>query len=82
VLRRDLANEHDPNAIAVDLSDGQQLGWVPREVAAELAEEIDAGQTWSALILRERRASPREPRSGVTMLLARAPGIVLRPYGS
>jgi hypothetical protein len=82
VLRRDAANEHDPNAIAVNLPDGQQLGWVPREVAAELAEEIDAGETWSALILRERRASPRDPRSGLTMLFARAPGIVLRPYGS
>jgi hypothetical protein len=28
--------------------------------------------------LRERRASPRDPRSGVTMLLAPAPEIELR----
>jgi HIRAN domain len=82
VLRRDAGNEHDPNAIAVDLPGGPQLGWVPRELAAELAEEIDSGETWSALILRERRASPRDPRSGVTMLLARASGIVLRDHGS
>jgi HIRAN domain len=70
ILRRDAANEHDPNAIAVDTEAGEQLGWVPRELAAELAGELDAGHTWSALALREQRASPRDPRTGVTMLLA------------
>src|SRR5687768_8698222 len=34
VLLRDAANPHDPNAIAVDLASGEQLGWVPREHAA------------------------------------------------
>ena len=38
--------------------------------AAELAPELDAGRPWSALVLREQRASPRDPRSGLTMLLA------------
>ena len=76
-LRRDPANEHDPYAIAVHLAGGGQLGWVPREVAAQLAPELDAGTTWSALALRESRASPRDPRSGLTMLLARAPRIEL-----
>ncbi len=80
-LRRDLDNAHDPNAIAVHTAGGEQLGWVPREVAAELAPEIDAGQAWSAVVLRDRRVSPRDPRSGLTMLLARGPGIVLEPYG-
>jgi hypothetical protein len=75
-LRRDPANEHDPNAIAVD-ADGPQLGWVPRDLAAELAPKLDAGEPWSALVLRERRASPRDPRTGVTMLLANAPAIDL-----
>jgi hypothetical protein len=56
----------------------EQVGWVPREVAAELAPELDAGRTWSAVALREQRASPREPRSGLTMLLAAAPAIELR----
>ncbi|MEY2534730.1 MAG: hypothetical protein QOF29_2640 [bacterium] len=78
-LRRDRGNEHDGNAIAVDHGDGAaQLGWVPRELAAELAPELDAGATWSALALREQRPSPRDPRSGVTMLLARAAGIALQ----
>ena len=77
-LRRDPGNPHDPNAIAVDLPGGPQLGWVPREVAAEIAAELDRGVPWSAVVLRERRASPRDPRTGVTMLLAPAPAIVLR----
>ena len=67
------ANEHDADAIAVDTPDGAQLGWVPRELAAELAPELDAGAPWSAVALREQRASPRDPRTGVTMLLAAAP---------
>ena len=74
MLRRDAANPHDPNAIAVHVAGGEQLGWVPRELAAELAPDLDAGRPWSAVVLRERRASPRDPRTGVTMLLAPAPG--------
>jgi hypothetical protein len=77
-LRRDPGNPHDPNAIAVDLPGGEQLGWVPREVAAEIAGELDRGAAWSAVVLRERRGSPRLPRTGLTMLLAPAPSIVLR----
>jgi hypothetical protein len=77
VLRRDPANVHDANAIAVDTAAGEQLGWVPRELAAELAPRLDAGEAWSAVALRETRASPRDPRTAVTMLLAAAPAIAL-----
>lgn len=80
-LRRDADNPHDPNAIAVHVENGEQLGWVPRELAAELAGDLDAGRPWAALVLRERRASPREPRTGVTMLLAPAPAVGLRTIG-
>jgi hypothetical protein len=76
-LRRDPANEHDPNAIAVHLASGEQIGWVPRELAAEIAPALDAGEAWSALALREQRRSPRDPRTGVTMLLARARAVAL-----
>lgn len=68
-LRRDPDNEHDPHAIAV-LAGGEQVGWVPRELAAEIAPQLDRGAAWSAIVLREQRASPRDPRSGLTMLLA------------
>jgi HIRAN domain len=77
LLRRDPGNPHDPNAIAVDGRDGEQLGWIPRELAAELAGELDAGRPWSAVVLREQRASPRDPRTGITILLAAAPAIEL-----
>jgi hypothetical protein len=77
ILRRDPDNPHDPNAIEV-LAGGRQIGWVPRELAAELAPEMDAGHPWSAVVLREQRASPRDPRSGLTMLLAPAEQIELR----
>lgn len=77
-LRRDPGNEHDPNAIAVHAGGGEQLGWVPREIAAELAPELDAGKPWSAVVLREQRPSPRDPRSGLTMLLAPAAELRLR----
>ena len=62
-LRRDPGNEHDANAIEVHAG-GAQVGFVPRELAAELAAELDAGRPWSAVVLREQRASPRDPRSG------------------
>jgi hypothetical protein len=68
-LRRDPDNPHDANAIAV-LAGGAQVGWVPREVAAELAGDLDAGRPWAAVVLRELRPSPRDPRKGITMLLA------------
>ena len=68
-LRRDPANEHDANAIMV-LAGGELIGFVPRELAEELAPELDAGRPWSAVSLREARPSPRDPRTGVTMLLA------------
>src|SRR5512134_3317036 len=48
---------HDANAIAVELPGGEQLGFVPRELAAELAPRFDAGEAWSAVALRESRAS-------------------------
>ena len=77
-LRREQANEHDANAIAVH-GGGAQLGFVPAELAAEIAPSLDAGEPWSAIVLREQSASPRDPRTGVTMLLAPAPEIELLP---
>jgi hypothetical protein len=79
-LRRDPENEHDPNAIGVHAG-GSQVGWVPREVAAELAPELDEDRPWSALVLREQRRSPRDPRHGLTMLLAPSEKLELRVAG-
>jgi hypothetical protein len=65
-LRPEPTNPHDPSAIAVDLADGIPLGYVPREYTLDVVG-------WSALVLRERRRSPRDPRDGLTMLLSREP---------
>jgi hypothetical protein len=54
------------------------VGWVPREIAADLAPVLDAGAPWAAIVLREHRASPRDPRTGLTMLLAPSVAIELR----
>jgi hypothetical protein len=81
-LRRDPANEHDPNAIAVHAANGgAQVGWVPREIAVELAADLDEGRPWAAVVLREQRRSPRDRRHGLTMLLAPGEGIELVPRG-
>jgi len=77
VLRRDPGNEHDPNAVTVLVAGGAQLGFVPRDLAVDLAPKLDAGEPWSAVVLREQRASPRDPRTGVTMLLAPGDGVEL-----
>jgi hypothetical protein len=74
VLRPEPTNEHDPHAVAVDLPEGTPLGYVPRE----LNTRVDAG--WHAVVLRERRRTPRDPRDGLTMLLAAEP-IELRVRG-
>lgn len=76
-LCRDAANPHDANAIVVETPAGV-LGFVPRELAAELAPLLDAGEPFAAVVLRERRDSPRDPRTGVTMLLGPGERIELR----
>ena len=59
-LRRDPANEHDPNAIAV-LADGEQVGWVPRAIAEEIAPAIRSRAAASSGASR-----PRKRPSGAT----------------
>jgi HIRAN domain len=76
-LVRDPENAFDANAVAVETAGGVRLGFVGREPAAELAPRLDAGEQLSAIVLREQRASPRDPRSGVTMLVAQGPTLEL-----
>jgi HIRAN domain len=78
VLTRDTGNPHDANAVAVATERGEALGFVPRELAAELAPRLDRGERWAAVVLREQRATPRDPRTGVTMLLAPTGRLTLR----
>lgn len=78
VLRRDRDNEFDANAVAVETIAGDVLGFVPRELAAEIAPSLDRGEPWSALVLREQRSTPRDPRTGLTMLLGSVRELHLR----
>jgi hypothetical protein len=71
-LRPEPDNPHDPQAVAVLLASGELVGYVPRDIAPR----IDDG--WTAIVLRERRATPRDPRTGLTMLLANDATIELR----
>ena len=77
-LRRDRENAYDENAIAVETAQGEVLGFVPRELAAEIAPSLDRGEPWTALVLREQRATPRDPRTGLTMLLGSVRELHLR----
>jgi hypothetical protein len=71
-LRAEPDNAYDPNAVAVLLASGAPVGYVPRDVSPLV------GSGWSAIVLRERRDTPRDPRTGLTMLLARAGTVTLR----
>jgi hypothetical protein len=71
-LRPEPENPHDPNAVAVLLASGATVGYVPRDLAPAVRDG------WSAVVLRERRDTPRDPRTGLTMLLARGGAVELR----
>lgn len=62
-------NEHDVNAVRVHLMTGacDQIGWLPREIAAEVARDIDAGGNWRALVTRVGGF----PSKGVGLMLFR-----------
>jgi hypothetical protein len=40
-LRREPDNAYDPNAIRVEHTDGAQIGYIPKELAAQLAYQWD-----------------------------------------
>jgi hypothetical protein len=80
-LQRDPGNPHDANAVKVLDADGAQAGWVPRDLAVDVAAALDGDRPYAAVVLREQRASPRDPRTGITMLLAPAESVELRAAG-
>ena len=43
-IKRDYANFYDPNAIMVMNFQGQQIGYVSRDVASQLAPQMDSGK--------------------------------------
>ena len=49
-LERDYANLYDPNAIRVVDSEGNQLGFLGRDISANLAPRMDKGEVITASI--------------------------------
>ena len=64
-LVREPDNPYDPNAIAVKLAN-IPLGYVPREIAKELAPEMDSGRRFIAFFVK-RNESPRYDTVGFTI---------------
>lgn len=50
-IERTPDNEHDTNAIALSVVGVGMIGHVPRELAAELAPMLDAGEHWRAVVV-------------------------------
>lgn len=73
-LVRDLDNPEDLNATAVVL-EGRRLGWVPRDVAAEVAPSIDSGTTWMAWALFVAVDLDHRERPGLQLLLSDEPAL-------
>jgi hypothetical protein len=65
VLIRNPNNEHDPNAIEVHVPALGQIGHVPRELAAEMAPRLDAGEKVIAAVVSVRIQEGHEDRPGV-----------------
>jgi hypothetical protein len=74
VLIRNPANQYDGNAVEVHVPAlGQQIGHLPRDVAATVAPLLDAGDRWLADVY-EVVIHPEHPeRPGIALLLRRVP---------
>ena len=69
-LVREPNNPHDPNAIAVRLGK-LPLGYVPREIAKDLAPEMDQGKNYMAFF-EKRNESPCHDTVGFTIRIEEA----------
>ena len=65
-LIREPDNPHDPNAIAVSLGGVWHMGYIPNDLAEELAPMMDAGREFDAEFIC-RNAHPNESLIGLTV---------------
>ena len=70
-LVREPDNPHDPNAIRVELA-GLYLGYVPRDIAKDLAPQVDAGRNLIALFV-SRNEHPFHDTVGLTVKIEEYP---------
>ena len=71
-LVREPDNEHDPNAIRVALAGVIYMGYVPKDIANDLASQIDAGRNFIALFV-SRNQSPFHATVGLTVRIVEYP---------
>lgn len=67
VLKRDPHNKHDRYAIKVFDRENNHIGWIPKEIAAIIGPEIDAGINWKAKL--EKITGNDETLRGVVVKL-------------
>ena len=68
-LIRDPQNRYDKNAIKVCLPTGEQLGWIGKDVAERLAEDIDKGDSVRAEISEVTGGTFSKPDRGCNVLI-------------
>ncbi|AQQ52250.1 HIRAN domain-containing protein [Planococcus lenghuensis] len=49
-LKRDKNNKYDKNAIGIYNKSNQNIGWIPKDIAAQLAQQMDLGTEYKAKI--------------------------------
>lgn len=50
ILVRDPENPHDKSAIKVETENGEELGYVPKEMAEELAQRLDKKEVFNLTV--------------------------------
>ena len=65
-LVREPDNPHDPNAVRVALFGQYYMGYIPKEISAELAPFMDAGRYFYAEFV-QRNESPYREIVGMTI---------------
>jgi len=66
-MRREPENPYDPNAVAL-LFRGEQVGYIPREIARQIAPLMDEGQKFTAIVKAIYKANPSPGASKIPVV--------------
>ena len=70
-LVRDRGNRHDPNAVRVERGSGEQIGWLPADIAKEIAPVMDREIIPDAVIVKMMGGTEDKPTLGVLIDIGR-----------
>ena len=70
-LVRDRENRHDPNAVRVVRESGDQIGWLPADIAKEIAPVMDREIMPDAVIVEVMGGTKDKPTLGVLIDVGR-----------